>query len=730
MSDFSLNDLIDPLQNAARELGDDELPDKKPVLDIAGSYEIPFQMAGVRFAVEPHAGAKLYVLNNPSKDADQIGVLGQGKVAGNEARLDHQIEFRDEGVWTKYELESGVTATGGGDVSALNLEGSVSRRMLLYDYHYHQDRSTRVGDAIRRDLGEFRFAVDVKSLDRLKDQEAIAYRVPGKLSLRVEASWSDLFTANLGGLFSLLQVGGLFRLAVDAGASLKFDVELADDFILILTRPTPGRICLATKKAKTNKLGIGGSIGAVAILVDSENNQNALNKLVAQLMGVLGDASLKQIEGLLQPTNFDSLSEEESNLLARLIKKLGLTDEPGRAERFRELWGSLVRRVEDLVKEVVVGDYDSLLKCHLQVILAWMRQNPNQIELNKFLHQRQLTQSKTWGLSLGLGRWNYGGDDKRELVGIVQQTYDGKERVTFRRARGYEAQDFGRSISYMTDISAQMRNFSDRFDRDDFQYSLKMEWIWDEQTLSEEELSDYLDQATIWGVLGVDHANRVREDLAPNIGKRAEVRLHLAADEKLCETLLPLLAPYNIDRAARSLAKATPRWSMIEARNLIPQREDLYAPLWKFYLMQSQSNSASSQPRDWASYAANRLEDRGVDGAHNEGRWPNPLPRSFSPLIRLNADEGSGNYSGTYRRWHQFSDALGKLPQAKERRDIRDAVKGMDSLWDHPLHVRAFGTYVASTAEHNGLLHRLERTLTVKFEDGEQDWMFGSKRRA
>ncbi len=29
MSDFSLNDLIDPLQNAARELGDDELPDKK-----------------------------------------------------------------------------------------------------------------------------------------------------------------------------------------------------------------------------------------------------------------------------------------------------------------------------------------------------------------------------------------------------------------------------------------------------------------------------------------------------------------------------------------------------------------------------------------------------------------------------------------------------------------------------------------------------------------------------
>ena len=744
MSDFSLNDLIDPLQNAGRELEDDELPDKKPVLNISGGYEVPFQVSGVSFAVEPHAGAKLYVLNNPSKDPDQIGVLGQGKVAGNEAKLNHQIEFKDEGAWTKYELEAGVTATAGGDVSALNLEGSVSRRMLLYDYHHHQDRSTKVGDAIRKDLGDFRFAVDVKSLDGLKDREAIAYRVPGRLSLRVEASWSDLFTANLGGLFSLLQVSGLLRLGVDAGASLKFDIELADDFILILTRPSPGRIRLAAKKAKTNKLGIGGSIGAVASLVDSGNNQDALNKLVAQLMGALGDVALEQLEGLLQRTDFENLSEEESNLLARLIERLGLGDEAGRAERFGELWGSLVKRVENLVTElvenrislafefeylrikseetvldvtlpaeVVIDHYDSLLKRHLQEILAWMRQNPSQIELNKFLHQRQLTESTTWGLSLGLGRWNYGGDDKRELEEIVQQTYDGKERVTFRRARGYAARDLGKSISYMADISAQMRDFSDRFDRDDFQYTLKMEWIWNENALSKEELSDYLDQATIWGVLGVDHANRVRDDLAPNIGKRAEVRLHLADDEELSGTLLPLLAPYNIDRAARSLAKATPRWSMIGARNVIPQREDLYAPLWKFYLMQSQSDPASRQPRDWASYAANRLEDRGVDGAHNEGRWPNPLQRSFSQLIQLNADEGSGDYSGIYRRWRQFSDALGKLQQAKERRDIRDAIKGMDPLWDHPLHVRAFGAYVVSTADHNGLLHRLERTLTT-----------------
>ena len=445
MSNFSLNDLIDPLQNAAKELGDDELPDKKPVLDISGSYEIPFQVSGVSFAVEPHSGAKLYVLNNPSKDPDQTGVLGRGKIAGNEAKLDHQIEFKDEGAWTKYELEAGVTATAGGDVSTLNLEGSVSRRMLLYDYHYHQDRSTRVGDAIRKDLGDLRFAVDVESLDELKDQEAIAYRVPGRLSLRVEASWSDLFTANLGGLFSLLRVGGLLRLGVDAGARLKFDVELADDFILILSRPSPGRIRLAAKKAKINKLGIGGSIAVVASLVDSETNQDALSKLVAQLIGALGDASLEQIEGLLQRTDFDNLSEEESNLLTGLIQRLGLGDEAGRAERFGELWGSLVKRVEDLVKEVVedrislgfefeyqrikseemvldvtlpaevvIGHYDSLLKRHLQEVLAWMRQNPNQIELNKFLHQRQLTQSRTWGLSLGLGRWNYGGDDKRE----------------------------------------------------------------------------------------------------------------------------------------------------------------------------------------------------------------------------------------------------------------------------------------------------------------------------
>ena len=160
------------------------------MLNLSGSYEIPFQVSEVGFAVEPHAGAKLYVLNNPAKDSDQMGVLGQGKVAGNEARLDHQIEFKDHGAWTKYELEAGVTATAGGDLSVLNLEGSISRRMLLYDYHYHQDRSTKVSDAVLGDLRDFRFAVDPKSLEKLQDQEAIAYRVPGRLSLRVEASWS------------------------------------------------------------------------------------------------------------------------------------------------------------------------------------------------------------------------------------------------------------------------------------------------------------------------------------------------------------------------------------------------------------------------------------------------------------------------------------------------------------------------------------------------------------
>ena len=170
---------------------------------------------------------------------------------------------------------------------------------------------------------------------------------------------------------------------------------------------------------------------------------------------------------------------------------------------------------------------------------------------------------------------------------------------------------------------------ADGFDRDGFQYSLKIEWIWDENALSEEELSDDLDQATIWRVLDVDHANRFLEDLTPNIGKRAELHLYLADDEKLYETFLLLLAPYNSDRAARSLAKSTPRWSMVEARNVISQRKDLYAPLWKFHLMQSQSDPASRQLRDWASYAANRLEDRGVDGAHDEGRWPNPLQRCF-----------------------------------------------------------------------------------------------------
>ena len=48
-------------------------------------------------------------------------------------------------------------------------------------------------------------------------------------------------------------------------------------------------------------------------------------------MGALGDVALEQLEGLLQRTDFENLSEEESNLLARLIERLGLGDEAGRS---------------------------------------------------------------------------------------------------------------------------------------------------------------------------------------------------------------------------------------------------------------------------------------------------------------------------------------------------------------------------------------------------------------
>lgn len=54
-----------------------------------------------------------------------------------------------------------MKATAGRDVSVLNPGSSVSRRTLLYDYHYRQDPSPGVGDAIREDLGDFRFVVNV-----------------------------------------------------------------------------------------------------------------------------------------------------------------------------------------------------------------------------------------------------------------------------------------------------------------------------------------------------------------------------------------------------------------------------------------------------------------------------------------------------------------------------------------------------------------------------------------
>lgn len=760
MPDFSLSGLIDPFKNAQREIGDDALPDKEPVLNISGDHDFKFEVSNFEFSVKPLAGARLYVLNNPAKDSDEMRVLGHGKVKEDDANLDHQIDFTDNGAWAKYEIEAGLSASAGGNLVAdiLNLKGQASKRVLLYDYHHHSDRKTKVQDAIAEDLQSFRFAVHEGSLDALEAQEAIAYRVPGRLSLTLEASFTDAFIANLGGLLNFLKVGGLIGLKVSAGAVLKFSVELSDDFILILTKASNGNLRLAAKKAKQSKLGIGGSLGVSAKLVDTSDNQDALEKLIEEVIGALGDAALEKIEGLLAKADFDNLNEDEQSLLERLIERFGLGEEAKRAEKFKELWGKLADEIKKTVtktvenkislafefeylrikseetvldailpSDVVKGHYGSLLRRELTDLLAWMRQNPGQCKLNKYLHQRKLSTSSKWGLTFGLGKWLYGGGDKREFEEVVQTTFDERQRVSFRRRRGYQATEFKNSLNYMVDLSAHMREFSAHPNPlgSEFKKTLKMEWTWKEAELSKDEVEAYFDHAAIWGVIGADDSSKIEGDLGDLTGKTAEVSLHIAAGEELCQELFPYLAVYHVDRIARCLALATPRWSELPARNFIERREAVYAPLWKKYLQESDDDPKRLQPRDWAKEAYRRLKKEGIQGDLLERNAANF--EAFSEVIRLNADEGQSNYSGTQRRWRGFSNAMLRLNAAQSQEKVKQALRDTDPLWDHPFHVRAFGAFVVKTARQQGLLSKLERTLTFKIPGQEKDLVYGRK---
>jgi hypothetical protein len=701
---------------------------------------------------------------NSKDDKDEDAVIGPIPDNKNdfEVVLDPQIKFTENNAWLKYRFEGGINVSAEATISPIGLKLDNSVLAVFADYHCHTS-SENTRNAVISDLQNLRFAARTEDIFALSENEALSYQVRGELSASITLSWSDVFTSNLSALTRLLRSGKMLAIEIDAGASVKLDLGVVDDFHLIFSKLSNGEIRLAIKKSDSKSLGVSASLGVTAKIANSADLIKALSS-VAQ--GIIGQP-VALIDEILNKASLADLNDQERAILTEVLNQLGFGDLLETIGQIKSKWEAFKKQVSDTVEKIVktkvelgfTFDYlrvqtdetlliarlseasvtqfhDDLMICEIRHLLDWLKSHPEGLE--KYLNQTTIERSRAWGFSLSLGDFKVSGKDTVDLKQITQRNLTNDEvRISLEGKRGYIGKLGNDSAQWLADFKAQMPRFSKNPIPTvcEFDFGLYLKWTWEEKTLSLDELTDYLDYAVLWRALTLDHVAEAVAKVGPRINQKAQVSLELKIENEPLKKLVKLLSNSNgDDLAAHALAKAMPYMKAFDARRNPKFRDLCYYPMWRHYLEHDDLTPDECLGLARKTILKVTQLDQipgGSDLANREGGiglGPSDAPYedifTFAGQVFYNGDMGhDDDYSGIHRSWEHFLDGLkaldGAFTHCLPHSVLNDALKKLNSFWSQSLFLRAAGVCFVDIAAINGdLLAQLERNLTITFADG------------
>ncbi|MGB7925077.1 MAG: hypothetical protein WCF57_17685 [Pyrinomonadaceae bacterium] len=734
----------------------------------SASYDGEHKLGGVKFGFGVEGNASVTAFNSLD-DKDDDGVLGRPTAAGSELEvtLPPQIELTEEEAWLKYRYEATAKASVGGAVSIVEFKIDGSKKAVFTDYHRHaRDENTQA--AFLSDLTALRFAAVPDDVLELREREALSYQIHGELSANVTLSWADVFTAGMSSLSQLLKSGQLLAIKISAAASVKFDVGLVDDFRVVFTKGSGNNVVVAVKKSDSREVGVAASLGVTVKFADEAAVQKVLSDLVESFAG----EQVAVIDDLFNKATFADLTDEQRAIIDAVSERLGLGGVGQTLASMKERWEALKKRVEETITKIakakvelgftyeylrvskedtlLVAELDQetfkachndLMLCDIRPMLDWVKDHP--AALKNYLNQKSLKRSKAWGFSLGIGPWNLGGKDQKELTRTVQTNIEERQRVAYRGMRGYTGKWLSDTTSWTVDFKADMKEFSkDQTPTTcEFQYGLHFKWLWDQKNLEKKELLEFLDCAVVWRILNHDDVDEAIEKIGDKLNQTAQTSVEFTIEDSTLRALLPIIAAAdinkadetNLDAVYRAFGKAMPYMDGYDARRLPNLREACYAPLWKYYF---ENNDMSDDM--FPKIAGLNIEkiaqalqikakglgtfEKGIPGKP-ESTYTNPY--TFSGQIHLNGYTGH-DYTGIYKHWVRFASGLSRLRNSLETgkcapgETINEVFKDLSSFWGQSFFVRAAGIYLLDTAAANGdLLKQINGAVTVTFADDE-----------
>ncbi|TDI35032.1 MAG: hypothetical protein E2P02_28555 [Acidobacteria bacterium] len=725
------------------------------IVDSSTSQKIPIGIDNVTFTI--NGGVALHVFNSVD-DKDPDGVIGsdtknEEKSVKSGLDLKPQIPFDGKKAWLKYRVEAGAKGKASFELEKdlkFGFSVEAEKGIAFSDYRRH-DRNETVGKAVLGvssaddgDLLSPRLLLFRKHVEALEPGDALAMTVRGKLGAKVTLSWSDVIASQVNLLGRLIDGGEVFNIKVGASATVSFQVSVEDDYVLIFTRASGTDLRVALKKA--NKKSLSGSLG---ITVGAEfEDSKAVEKVLKNFVEGLIKDKIDVVDKLLAASN---LNKKQLETLKAVFDRIGentpLEEIAKRRAELKKHWETFKTTVAKTIKEVATAKasisfaYEySRVETDTSVLQARFNQSRlpryhtdlirgdltgvlndatagNGVTLEAYLNEKSVVRTRSYGLTLGLGKWSFSGKDVRKLIEIKRENAQGLKQISFQGTRSYEQDMAGEKLTWTTDFQASMPKFSATKDpkASEFAYAFSLIAEWDGKT-SDGDLRRYVDHAVLWRAVTPGESDSVKAELAQAIGgKQANVVCQLNFPTEVLE---PVLAKANFSDAqlfGTALGAAMFPTDLFPAiRQNLALRRNWYGPLWQHYL-----EADGMTPAQLASAAAARFQhDYILLARHEAEHWKTARTTTIAGLADLN--------SRTRQQWRSFGAGLVALREAikggQSYEKIEACYGDIQELFAQWHHVRALGAYLRYLIERDPHLpKKVESSMTVKYKKAGKD---------
>lgn len=724
--------LVDPVQIPAKESKSFE-SDKLPIV----------------FSISAQGEMSVQLFNDENdKDDLQLVNYQESSFISLDTTKDAYLKYSIK-VYPKSKLK--------GTIEDIGLEINKEKGISLSYYKKHSNQKT-IKEAIQEDLSAFPSFFNSMELNKLKSQDAFAYNIEGEFKAKGEISWSDLLSKSVNLIPSVFSKSVSLDLSISPKLTASFDLSFKDHFSYVLKRNANGSFSVSINKIKNSTIGggVGASIGVKISNLESFEKQ--VEELLESVITSLTNKTPKFIGKALEAFEAGSANSSETEALEKLAKLVALEDWKERIEDLFQKWEEIQGKFKKGLKESAeigamltfsfefkrinegteifkatldnekeLGSYHAdFLKFDIKPLLSDLRQEKNNgITIEKYFNQTKVITESALGFGLKIWKNDFlKGKDFSKKEEIIRQDLRNHRQVTLTAIRGYDWKIGNKGGKWLSQLEASMPSFSlglePRLSEFQFTWTLKS-YLENFKIKSKGDLKKLLNSASNWGCISPSDIEPLVEKHFNTFEKvKISFQKQIYFNDQILKSLFKEIYSHGFDEVikksiSKSLAASLPYFDGILERTNPILRENLYSPVWSYFLDHPKTSFKSL-----AQITADHLEDLTqsrslVDaekkaGNNNQGIW-------LADVIYTN--------SNLYYDLLSFLEGMRQIGEGMVlgiplNKQLENSYDKIDNFLQQSFYQEVIGNFLLRLIKENPVLAMyVEKTLSFSFGEDE-----------